>query len=363
MASGRAPTPGSPPFWTSELIYLDYNATAPLLPQARAAMEPWWGVPANPSAAHRLGRDAAMAVDRARQQVADLVGWPRDGVVFTSSASESNATVCATGRWAASAVEHPSVRAWAAAIVPVDEHGVIDVAALAELEGVDGISVMFANNETGVIQPVAEVIALARRRGLRVHVDASQAPGRVPLDALAGADFVTLASHKLGGPQGVGALCVARMTPPAPLVRGAAQERSWRAGTHNVAGIVGFGTAGVVAGAGCLPPTLRDRLERGLVALGGRVAGAGAPRLPNTSCVSFGGALAPDLVAALDLAGIAASAGSACASGAARPSSVLAAMAFGGSGVRFSLGSGTTEAEIEATLLAMARILPGFVDG
>ncbi len=345
------------------MIYLDYNATAPLLARARAAMEPWWGVPANPSAAHRLGRDAAMAVDRARQLVADLVAWPRDGVVFTSGASESNATVFASGRWAASAVEHPSVRAWAASVVPVDEQGVIDIAALAELHDIDGVSVMYANNETGVIQPVAEVIALARKRGLRVHVDASQAPGRVPLGPLAGADFVTLASHKLGGPQGVGALCVARMTSPAPMVRGAAQERGWRAGTHNVAGIVGFGAASVVAGAECLSPTLRDRLERGLVGLGGTVAGGGAPRLPNTSCVSFGTVLAPDLVAALDLAGIAASAGSACASGAARPSSVLQAMGFAGSGVRFSLGSGTTQDEIDATLAAMARILPGFVDG
>lgn len=345
------------------MIYLDYNATAPLFAEARAAMEPWWGVPANPSAAHRLGRDAAMAVDRARQQVADLVGWARDGVVFTSGASESNATVFSNGRWAASAVEHPSVRAWAVEVVPVDEHGVIDLAALATLEGIDGVSVMFANNETGVIQPVAEVIAIGRRRGLRVHVDASQAPGRVALDALAGADFVTLASHKLGGPQGVGALCVARTSAPAPVVRGAAQERGWRAGTHNVAGIVGFGAASVVARGACLPATLRDRLEAGLCALGGAVAGVGAPRLPNTTCVAFGKALAPDLVAALDLAGIAASAGSACASGAARPSSVLQAMGFLGSGVRFSLGTGTTEAEIDATLAAMARILPGFVDG
>lgn len=322
-------------------------------------MMPWFAVPANPSAAHGPGREAAMAVDRARAQVAGLLGWPAAGVVFTSGASESNATVMSRGRWAVTAVEHPSVRLWASAILPVDARGVVLLDAIDSVEGVDGVSVMLANNETGVVQPLEEVIRRARARGLRVHVDAAQCPGRLDLADLASADFVTVSSHKIGGPAGVGALCVPRGADAAPLIRGASQERGWRAGTHNVPGIVGFGAAAeAVAGEGKVTPALRDALEAGLVALGGEVASAGAPRLPQTTCVAFAGVLAPDFVAALDLSGVAASAGSACASGAARPSAVLAAMGFAGSGVRFSLGRSSTEAEVQAVIRAVARCLP-----
>ncbi len=338
------------------MIYLDYNATAPLRPEARAAMEPWWGRPANPSAAHSLGRDAAMAVDRARAAVAAMVGWPAEGVVFTSGASESNATVLSRGRWAVSAVEHPSVAKWGAAVLPVDGHGRVELGAIDVVDGVDGVSVMLANNESGVVQPIAAVIERARRRGWVVHVDAAQAPGRVDLADLRGADFVTLASHKLGGPQGVGALLVSPRLAAAPLVPGAAQERGWRAGTHNVAGIVGFGAAALAVGAP-LSGALRDRLEAALVARGGVVAGAGAPRMPNTTFVAFEGREAPELVMALDLAGVAVSAGSACASGAARPSAVLAAMGFRGSAVRFSLGVATTESEVDAAITAVDTVL------
>lgn len=319
----------------------------------------WLDRPANPSAAHGPGRDAAMAVDRARSQVAALVGWPAAGVVFTSGASESNATVLSRGRWAVSAVEHPSVRLWGTQVIPVDGDGVVSLDAIGSLSEVEGVAVMLANNETGVLQPLRSVIRLAHARGLRVHVDAAQCPGRVDLAELAEADSVTISSHKLGGPAGVGALCVARGAEPAPLIRGASQERGWRAGTHNVVGIVGFGAAAEqVAREPRVGVALRDRLEAGLVALGGAVAGAGAERLPQTSCVAFDGVLAPDMVVALDLAGVAASAGSACASGAARPSAVLAAMGFAGSGVRFSVGVGTTEAEIDGVLRAVERCLP-----
>ena len=339
------------------MIYLDYNATAPLRAPALAAMTPWFGVPANPSAAHAGGQAAAMAVDRARTQVAGLLGWPRDRIVFTSGASESNATVLSRGRWVASAVDHPSVRQWCVAELPVDGQGLVSLDALAAVEGVDGVSVMLANNETGVVQPIREVIRIARARGWKVHVDAAQAPGRVSLADLAGADFVTLASHKIGGPQGMGALAVPPGD-PSPHIRGAAQERGWRAGTHNVAGIVGFGAiAEQVAKEGLLSPARRDRLEAGLVALGGEVASVRAPRLPQTACVAFADRLAPDVVMALDLAGIQASAGSACSSGAARPSAVLAAMGFAGSGIRFSMGIETTDAEIDATIAAVARVL------
>ena len=300
-----------------------------------------------------------MAVDRARGQVAALLAWPQAGVIFTSGASESNATALCRGQWAVSAAEHPSVRVWAAQLLPVDARGLVRLDAIDALEGVDGVSVMLANNETGVVQPIAAVIARAHARGLLVHVDAAQAPGRVGLEAFAGADFVTLSSHKLGGPAGVGALAVQLGRTAAPLIRGAAQERGWRAGTHNVAGIVGFGAAAEeVAGAPLAESSLRDALEAGLLALGATIAGAGAPRLPNTCSAAFAGVLAPDFVAALDLAGVAASAGSACASGATTPSAVLAAMGFEGSAVRFSLGEPSTPAEVAAILAVVARCLP-----
>ena len=339
------------------MVYFDYNATAPLRAAARDAMLEWLGRPGNPSAAHGIGRDAAMAVDRARTHVANLVGWPRDGVVFTGGASESNATVLSRGRWAASAVDHPSVRLWATTLLPVDANGVVSIEAIREVQGVDGVSVMLANNEAGTVQPIAEVIAVARSRGLRVHVDAAQASGRVALDMLQGADFITLASHKLGGPQGVGAICVPKGD-SAPMVRGAQQERGWRAGTHNVAGIAGFGAATLEILLGdLLSPVLRDRLEAGLVAFGGVVAGGGAPRLPNTSFVAFPGVPAPELVMMLDLQGVCVSAGSACASGSARPSDVLAAMGFQGSAVRFSLGRESTAAEVDLALGAVRTVL------
>jgi cysteine desulfurase len=170
-----------------------------------------------------------------------------------------------------------------------------------------------------------------------------------------GADTVTISAHKFGGPQGVGALLVRRGVEPEPLLRGGPQERGSRAGTHAVAAIVGMGAAARAVAP--MPPDLRDRLEAGLVALGGRVAGAGAPRLPNTSCVGFEGIDAADLVVALDLAGFAVSAGSACASGSPEPSHVLRAMGFPGSAVRFSLGPGNTEAEVDAVLAALPPIL------
>ena len=349
------------------MIYLDYNATAPLLPEARSAMEPWLGVPSNPSAAHRLGRDAAMAVDRARDQVAALVEWPRDGVIFTSGATESNGVVLSRGRWAVSAVEHPSAWNWRAVEMGVDGEGILDPTEIDRLEvagteAVTGVAVMFANNETGVIQRISEVIRRARARGLRVHVDAAQAPGRIPLGALVDADSVTLSAHKIGGPQGVGALLVRAGREPEPLLRGAAQERGWRPGTHNVAGIVGFGAACSVAARALVEAPrlarLRDRLEEAARGFGARIASHEGVRLPNTACIGFEGVAAADLVIALDLRGIAVSAGAACSSGAQRPSRVLAAMRFPGSGVRFSLGTGTTEAEIDTVIAALHEVLP-----
>jgi cysteine desulfurase len=359
------------------VIYLDHNATSPLLPEARAAMVEALDAVGNPMSPHAAGRRVAMVVDRARQAVADLAGWPRDGVVLCGSATEANAHALATGRWIVGATEHPSVRAWAVngAALPVDRCGLVQLdhlAALAREHGATGLAVQLANNETGVIQPIVEVASAARTLGLRLHVDAAQAPGRIPLDALAPADTVTLSSHKIGGPQGVGALLL-RGEPPPPLLRGGPQERGLRAGTHNVAAIAGFGAACAALAAvdGDGRPTwvamadrlgrLRDRLESGLGALGGEAVAAGAPRLPNTSAVAFvdlpDDIGAAEFVAALDLEGLCVSAGAACASGSMRRSPVLAAMGFAGDAVRYSVGLSTTEAEIEAAIAITARVL------
>jgi cysteine desulfurase len=323
------------------LIYLDHNATTPLHPAVREAMLPWLGVPAHPMSAHALGRAAARAIDEARARVAALCGWHREGVFFTSGATEANATVLSRGGWHVAATEHPSVLTWATEVLPVDAEGRVT-----EVRG-ERVSVMLANNETGVVQRVA------RPPGGLLHVDASQAPGRVPVEV--DADFVTLSAHKMGGPAGVGALLVRKGVAFEPLLRGGPQERGKRAGTHAVAQIVGFGVAASVASP--MSPASRDRLEAGLVALGGRVAGAGAERLPNTTCVGFEGVDAADLVVALDLAGIAASAGSACASGSPERSHVLRAMGFEGTAVRFSLGPTNTTEEVDAALVATREAL------
>ncbi len=338
------------------MIYLDHNATTPLHPAARRAMEVWLDRPANPMSMHRWGRDAAAAIDRARAQVAAAVGAQPGQVFFTSGASEANNWLLSQGQWAVSAVEHPSVRSRAAQILPVDSQGRCWPGR--DLPGVTSISVMLANNETGVLQPVEDWLLWCRARGLVLHVDAAQGPGKVPVEIQA--DYLTLSSHKVGGPQGVGAL-VCRGEVPEALIRGGPQERARRAGTHNVMGIVGFGAA--IEAAHPLTSmqrtsTLRDHLEARLVAAGGVVAGAGAPRLPNTLCIHFPGIEAQDLVVALDMAGIGISAGSACASGSPEPSSVLKAMAFPGSAVRFSLGPQSTLDEVSEAAGRTVALLP-----
>jgi cysteine desulfurase len=324
-------------------MYLDHNATSPMPTPVRDALvraiEEDWG---NPSSAHAQGQRAAMALDRARAQVAALGGWVTKDVSFTGGATEANAWALSGASRTArpevvvSAIEHPSVLAWATRVVAVDAEGRIDLAALAEAldDQVGIVSVMAANNETGVIQPVQEVAALAAAHGAVFHCDASQLPGRMAIDL--SADLVTLAGHKFGAPPGVGALIGA--APPEPILRGGGQERGRRAGTHNLPGIVAMGAAAELAMTlGPISSTQRDQLEQACVDLGAEVLGGGAPRLPNTSCVSFG--VPGDLVvAALDLEGIAASTGSACGSGAARASHVIAAMGRADVPVRFSFG-------------------------
>lgn len=351
------------------MIYLDHNATSPLLAEVHEAMAPWLGVPANLSSVHRAGQAAAAAVERAREQVSALFGGNPAGVVFTSGATEANHTFLrglrGPGALLVSAIEHPCVRGAAEAsrrevrTLPVGADGRARLPA--SLEGVRAVSLMAANHETGVIQPVAEARALCDREGVALHVDASQAAGRIPL-ALGGVAGVVLSSHKLGGPGGVGALVLPDGEPFPPLLTGGAQERGRRAGTVYAAGVVGFGAACAVAlrdldARRALWSGLSGVLRRGLVALGARVVGEGL--LPNTTCVVFDGLRGESLVQALDLRGICVSSGAACASGSAQPSPVLAAMGDPepAGALRVSLGPDNTAADVDALLQALPEVL------
>jgi cysteine desulfurase len=373
--------------------YLDWNATAPLRPQARCAIEAALDLVGNPSSVHADGRAARALVEGAREQVAALVGAQARNVIFTSGGTEANALALtpsltpgeARGRDRAliSAIEHPSVRSGGRfpqqlrEDVPVTREGVVDLVWLTErLDALSGsaplVSVMLANNETGVIQPVAQVAEVTHAAGGLLHVDAVQAAGRIPCDIKSlGADLLTLSAHKLGGPKGVGALILADQDLHIgdPLIRGGGQERSSRAGTENVSGIAGFGAAAQAVRAGLTDEAgdmarARERLEAGLraAAPAAVIFGATAPRVPNTTLVAMPGMKAETALIALDLEGVSVSSGSACSSGKVAPSHVLAAMgvapelALGA--VRISLGPTTTEEEIEIFLNAwMKRVM------
>jgi cysteine desulfurase len=344
--------------------YLDYNATAPVKGEVVAAMRAALERTGNPSSVHSFGREARRALERAREAVAAMVGAAPGQVVFTSGGTEANnqALGCARGSVVVSTVEHDSVLAAApdAERAAVDPEGRIDLARLErQLASTRPalVSVMLANNETGVIQPVREVVEVARRHGARVHCDAVQAGGKLAIDLAAlGADFLTLSAHKLGGPQGVGALMLGAGIEPAALLRGGGQERRWRPGTENVAGIVGFGMAAALARAelqedAARVGALRDRLEARLLATPGARRNGGEPRVPNTANISFDGVDAEALLIAIDLEGVAASTGAACAAGGIEPSHVLKAMGFSPervqSSLRLSLGRATTQAEVD----------------
>lgn len=358
--------------------YLDHNASSPLRPAVRGAMAEALDLAGNPSSVHTDGRTVRRAVDEARRQVARLAGATPAEVVFTAGGTEANNLALrgfAGRRLIVSAVEHESVLAAApaAARIPVDRTGVVDLAALerllAEGQGPALVSVMLVNNETGVIQPVAEVARLARARGAIVHCDAVQGAGRVPLDRAAlGVDLLSLSAHKLGGPAGCGALVVAEGCHPDPLIRGGGQERWRRAGTENLVGIAGFGAAAATAldAPGPDLAALRDGLERRALAAvpGVRVMGMGAPRAGNVTCLALPGVAGETQVMALDLAGVSVSAGAACSSGKVRPSHVLEAMGepedVAGSAIRVSLGWNSTAADVDRFVTAwtaMARRL------
>jgi cysteine desulfurase len=341
--------------------YLDWNATAPLRPAAAKAIADALALGGNPSSVHRQGRAARRLVEESRAVVSTLAGASPDGVVFTSGGTEANQLAlhgAGRERVLVSAVEHSSISQAVpdAERVSVDGDGLVDPAALAALLETDTrpalVSVMLANNETGVIQPVAELAAVAHAHGALFHCDAVQAAGKIPLSfAALGADLLTLSAHKIGGPAGIGALVLAPGVEVTQLLRGGGQERNRRAGTENLAGIAGFAAAARV----CNPAeyvrvqALRDGLEAALPPEA-VVIGAAALRLPNTSAVAMPGVPAETQVIALDLDGVMVSAGAACSSGKVGPSHVLAAMGLAPEiatcTIRVSLGWATTEADI-----------------
>jgi len=366
----------------TQRIYLDWNATAPIRPEARGAALAALDAAGNPSSVHAEGRTARRLVEEAREQVAALVGAEARNVVFTSGGTEANmlalAPSTAGGAHAllVSDIEHPSVLAGgrfpaeAVERMPVNPGGQIELPALAARLGQAGervlVSLMLANNESGVVQPVLEAAHLVHEAGAWLHVDAVQAIGKIPCDINAlGADLMSLSGHKIGAPKGVGALIRrdSELSLGDPLVKGGGQERGRRAGTENVAGIAGFGAAAEAVRKGLVAErarmvALRDRLEAKLSTASPAVVifGAGTERLPNTTLFALPGIKAETAIIAFDLRGVAVSSGSACSSGKVQPSHVLAAMGvppgLARGAIRVSLGPTTTEADVDGFIEA-----------
>ncbi|WP_417230236.1 cysteine desulfurase family protein [Brevundimonas sp.] len=349
-------------------IYLDYNASGLVRPEVQAIMAAALADNGNPNAVHAAGRRARARIETARAQVAALVGVDPSAVVFSSGGTESNgqalvsALAAGCERLIISATEHPCVSETAQTFghpvecLPVDDQGVIDLDWLAEALQRPGravVAVHHANNETGVIQPVAEAARLVHAAGGWMHVDAIQSAGKVPVDMAAlGADTLTLSAHKLGGPQGVGALISREGLPVVRMVHGSSQERGLRAGTENTPGIAGFGESAVCA-LRDLPDAMthaawRDEAAAAVTAAGATVLGAKVERLPNTLFMAVPDWDSPQQLITLDLQGVMVSAGSACSSGKTKPSKAVSAMGLHHletGGVRVSGGWGTTRAD------------------
>jgi cysteine desulfurase len=376
------------------MAYLDHNATSPLRPEARIAIDRALATGGNPSSVHASGRAARRLIEDARLEIASLVGARSDEVIFTSGGAEANALALAGAvrgaaeadkritRLFVSAIEHDSVLASAAALsertaglrleyIPVQVSGLISLdelrAALREGKGRALVALMNANNETGVVQPVSELVALVKEAGGLVFADSVQACGKIPLDfERSGVDYMSLSAHKLGGPQGCGALLVRDGAPFAPQIVGGGQEKGRRAGTENVAGIAGFGAAARAAGLavsdGPRIAGLRDRFERDLKRISAEVVvfGFDAPRLGNTSNFAIPGLAAETAVMALDLDGVMISSGAACSSGQVRPSHVLAAMGVSESltscALRASFGWDSTDNDVDAAIASLSKL-------
>lgn len=369
--------------------YLDYNASAPLLPAAREAMLAAFDVSANASSVHAEGRAARRIIEAARREVAELVNGKAEHVVFTSGATEA-ATMLLTpdwqmgrsplrmGRLYVCEADHPCVRDGGrfpperVTRIGVDADGVVRLDVLAEAlgghdkaEGLPLVAIHAANNETGVIQPVEKISAVVKAAGGVLVLDAVQAAGRIPLDISAGyADYLILSSHKIGGPQGAGAIVAAAdLMMPKPLIRGGGQEKGHRAGTENLAAIAGFGAAAKFASAAIAEVeqvrARRDAIEASIRELfpDAEIFGTGAVRLANTTFFAIPGMKAETAQIAFDLAGVALSAGSACSSGRVGPSHVLEAMGYENAGaLRVSIGNATDDVDIESFRQALARI-------
>jgi cysteine desulfurase len=375
-------------------VYLDWNATTPLRPEAKQAMAAAWEVAGNPSSVHAEGRQARRLLEDARAAVAAAVGTRPQDVVFTSGGTEANALALTPGlrrgtgepvrRLLVSAIEHTSVLSGgrfspqAIGTIQVTGSGLIDIDHLRRLlaEGPPAlVSVMLANNETGALQPVGEVADIVHEAGGLLYVDAIQAFGKIPFDIKSmKADLVTLSAHKIGGPKGVGALVLAEdVQGLEPLLRGGGQELGRRAGTENVAGITAFGAAvraamAALEGDAARLRGLRDRLEAGLKQTPDMMVFSGdVPRLPNTTLFTVPGLKAETAVIGFDLGGIAVSSGSACSSGKVQPSHVLAAMGVGRElaqgAVRLSLGWSTSEADIDLALQAWRKLADALLKG
>ena len=376
----------------TERVYLDWNATAPLRGEAQRALQDAAGLVGNPSSVHAEGRAARRLIEQAREDVAALVGARPADVIFTSSGTEANVQALTPAietagenrprdRLFMSVIEHPSVRAGARFLreaienIPVEVDGRVNLAALAAaLAQAETsrplVSLMLANNETGVVQPVAEAAAIVHAAGGLLHVDAVQAAGRIPCDIRAlGADLLTLSAHKIGAAKGAGALVRAAeyIHFADPLIRGGGQERGLRAGTENVAGIAAFGAAaaaarGQLAEGAAHMLALRTLLEEGLRTITPQavILGGAVERLPNTTLFALAGIKAETAIIAFDLEGIAVSAGAACSSGKVQSSHVLAAMGvspeIGRAALRVSLGCTTGQADIERFLNAWRKL-------
>jgi cysteine desulfurase len=368
-------------------VYLDHNATTPPDGRVIDAMLPYlreqYG---NPSSVHRVGRAARSAIEVAREQVAELVGAQASQVVFTSGGTEANnlaikgvAGVGPAGRLLIGATEHLSVassakaltaRGWTVDEIPVDEEGRVKLNALEGLlaQRPTMVSVMAANNETGVVQDVGAVAARVQAAGAWLHTDAVQVAGKLPVDFTRwGAQLMSLSAHKINGPKGVGALILDKSVEIEPLLHGGGQEKSQRSGTENVAGIVGFGVSATLAKErlahyGAAMGQLQARLESGLRAIGGiEIFSARAARLPNTVCFGVRDVDGETLLMSLDRVGMAVSSGSACSSGRTEPNPILLAMGvdpdLARGSIRVSLGVGNSERDVDEFVAALATVL------